>query len=145
MVRDASQKLSLGTVFGVKAGKIAWNNVSLQLANRRLTRNGFSSSQVSEQSAQLFGMLQCRVPEHSPATPGGQNTSWLFVYFYWSILVLKNPWRANNLSFLLTGNSVWLKGLLSESLRAPTMNKIKLIGMKHSSNLLDHKNPPLED
>lgn len=60
---------------GLKAGKMARNSISFQPANRRLTTNGFSSSQVSEESEQLIEVLGCRVSEYSPATPGGQNTS----------------------------------------------------------------------
>lgn len=115
MVRDASQKLSLGTIFGVKEGRIAWNSISLQLANRRLTGNGFPSSQGRGESAQLIGMLPCRRPEHGPATPGGQNTSWPFIYFYWSILVLKKPWRANSLKLPVNGQFNMVEGSVVRS------------------------------
>lgn len=104
-------------------------------SHRRLTSNGFSSFQVSGlsgvsaahrdagmlgcrdvgmQGCRDAGMQGCRVPrETQPCVP------WWSEYFIAlkKCIALKDPRRANRLSFLLMGNSIWPKDLLSEVIK----------------------------
>lgn len=63
--------------------------------------------------SQLAGILEHRAQEHSPVTPRGQNTSWLFIFIYLSIfayICILKPTKAKQAQLPVSGELDMAKG-----------------------------------